>query len=87
MSKLASTNVGRLYPRALALLAVIVTAVFVIRTHKEIVAAANSREFDVESQAPTDELVCKIRPFGDAFVAINGMSSDPPSGYSGFCDH
>jgi len=59
------------------------TAVFAIRTPNEIVVAADSRSVSGNG-IPNPEPICKIRRFGDAYVVVNGMSQDTPSGYEVF---
>ncbi|MCA1600695.1 MAG: hypothetical protein LC776_03275 [Acidobacteria bacterium] len=57
------------------------TALFVIRTPKEIVVAADSREIALQTHTTSPDPVCKIRVFGDAFVVISGMVSDSRSNF------
>lgn len=59
------------------------TAVFVIRTPNEIVVAADSRSVS-GNDTPDPEPICKIRRFSDAYIVVNGISKDTPSGYDVF---
>lgn len=59
------------------------TAKLIIRTPNEIVAAADSLAVNASGMA-FQEPESKIRSFGDFFISVNGMSSDPQTGYDIF---
>jgi hypothetical protein len=58
------------------------TAIAVIRTNREIAAAADSRVVDERGTILPD--VCKIRRYGDRFAAFHGMSEDLERRFSAF---